>query len=123
MDIKSLANIKLLKPLTKLSGSGKDIKSGSAEDRDANGRQEGDKKEEKKMMSEEEFAQALEHIRSLPSIKNSVLTLARQDLDEVKYLIITEPSGKVVRRIPEWELWSLIQDKDKKTGQLFSRVL
>ncbi|MGE0632669.1 MAG: hypothetical protein AB7O96_09690 [Pseudobdellovibrionaceae bacterium] len=103
------------------------IKSANASDRDANGQeayQQQKKKDEhpNRPMSEGELEKALAHLKSLPVVTNHGLTVAVSVSGNKKFILISEPSGKVVRRIQESELWSLIQAKAEDKGQLLRKA-
>lgn len=122
MDIKGL-----VKPLGPLSTESRErvertIRSEKSHDRDGNGQQSfAQNGEEHPPMSEEEFQKALNHLKNLPVVKENNLTFVEEFRNGQRFLILKEPSGRVLRRIAESELWTLQVVKDHDKGQLLSR--
>ncbi len=76
-------------------------------------------------MSEEEAKDVLEYLLSLDGIKDNNLNV-RLDQTEDRFIVfIEDPSGKVVRRISESELWYLYKsrNKDAKKGQILNKAM
>ena len=96
-------------------------KSDSATDRDANGQGAQGEEQQHPPMSDEQLAKALEHLKALAVFKEQNLDLEVTVVNDKKFVLIKERSGKVVRRIPEHELWSLMKTKEKQKGQLLSK--
>ncbi len=100
----------------------KAIKSDSTTDRDANGQQAGGGEEQRREpMSDEQFEKALAHLRGLPVVKDHNLEVDVQNQNEKRFILLKEPTGKVVRRIPEAELWSLLRVKPNEKGQILRK--
>lgn len=93
----------------RVSSADKSIKAGSTTDRDANGQMAHDHKKEdpKPPMTEEQLEKAVEHIKNLPGIKEHHLKVELVDQNGKRFIILCEPDGKMIRKIPEIELWSL----------------
>ncbi len=99
------------------------IKSDSTHDRDANGQDfTGGQKKEHGPMSDEQYQQAVEYLKSLPSVKESNWIIEPFTEGDKKYLLVKDSLGTVIRKIPEAELWTLPFDKDVRTGQLLKRA-
>ncbi len=101
----------------------KSIKSDSTTDRDANGQQAyGDNQKQKEPMSEEQLKKALEHLKNLPAVVENNLIVELIMQDQKNFIILKDPTGKIIRRIPEFELWSLQVIQDDKKGQILNRT-
>jgi uncharacterized FlaG/YvyC family protein len=101
----------------------KAIKSDSTADRDANGQQSfgGQQQQQREPMTDEELQKALEHLRSLSAVKDHQLLVELTVSAGHRFVLLKEANGKVIRRIPEAELWSLqIMQEDKK-GQILNK--
>jgi hypothetical protein len=92
----------------------------SAEDREADGRR-GQDEPSKNPLSEEEFKKAQEYIEGLTGLKANGLTVEVDEASGLKIFIIKDHEGHVVRRIVEWEMRLILNDKDKKVGQIFDK--
>lgn len=122
MDIKSALNAVLplsLRPRDKVERT---IKSDSTTDRDANGQMPSGGEQQQGPMSDEQLQKALEHLRSLPVVKDHSLSVELIEQEGRKFVLIKEPNGKVVRRIHESELWSLQVVKSSEKGQLLRKT-
>lgn len=98
------------------------LSSEKTSDREGNGQASYDGNEKQHPpMTEEQFQQALEHLRNLPAVKDNQLEVIAEMRDEKRVVILKEPSGKVLRRIMENELWTLQVVKDSDKGQLLRR--
>lgn len=94
----------------------------SHQDRDANGRRE-QPEPDQSPLSEEELKKAEEYFAGLTGLKANGLSIELEEsAGQVRVFVIRDPQGTVVRRIPEFEMRLLIQDKDRKSGQLFDRA-
>lgn len=93
-------------------------------DRDANGQQfgGGQQQPEHGPMSEEQLSAALEHLKNLPVVKEKNLKVELKFIDQRKFVFITDNLGKVIRRIPEAELWTLNTTKESSKSQLLSKI-
>jgi uncharacterized FlaG/YvyC family protein len=123
MDIKSALNQVIPINLRVKDPVQKALKTDSTTDRDANGQQAfGEQKQsEREPMSEEQLKKALDHLHSLSVVKENGLQLELIESEGKKFVLLKEPSGKVIRRIPEHELWSLQIMQEDKRGQLLNR--
>lgn len=123
MDIRNITKI-----FNPLAIKGKDrvekgIKSDNTSEREGNGQMSsGSDSEHKESMSDEQFEQALEHLKKHQIFKDNHLELIVQNINSKRFVIIREPNGKVLRRIAETELWSLQAIKDNEKGQLLSKT-
>ena len=124
MDIKGALNQVIPLQLRAKDNVQKAIKSDSATDRDANGQQAfGDPKGDQHHgpMSDEQLQKAIEHLKSLSVVKDNALVVELIQVQEKKFVVLKEPNGKVIRRIPESELWSLKAMEEDKRGQILNK--
>ncbi len=92
-------------------------------DRDGNGRRERQPDPDyKEKLTDQEFEEAIKALHAFEGVKASGLTIELLISGEVKVVLVKDPEGKVVRRIPESELWPLIKDKFKTTGHLLNKA-
>lgn len=100
------------------------IKTDSATDRDANGQMfQGENQEQQHPpMSDEQLKKAMEHLKNLAVVKENSLSVELIEQDGKKFVLLKEFAGKVIRRIPESELWSLQVVKDTEKGQLLRKT-
>lgn len=98
------------------------IKADSATDRDANG-QSAPKEDgsDRPPMTEDEFEKAIVHLRSLAVVKEHSWTIESLVANEKRFVLIKDHLGKIIRRIPEPELWSLVQTTTSEKGQLLRK--
>lgn len=98
------------------------VKPESSTDRDGNGRQP-DAEPEKRKLTDAEMQLALDHLRNLPGLKANNLTVEVEIQNEIRIVKILDADGRLVRRIPESDLWELTKDRKKTTGQILdSRI-
>ncbi len=98
------------------------VKAEHSTERDANGRRERDQDEPKRHLSEEEFADAINYLKSLPSLRSGELSIRVESLDGRRIALILDSTGSVVRRLSEADLWMSCQDKDRATGRILDRA-
>lgn len=124
MDIKGVLKAVLPLDIRSKKSVEKTIQTGSTTDRDANGQmfQEQQQEKEHPPMTEEQLQKALEHLKTLSVVKDHNLTIQLVQVEGKNFVHIQEPSGKIVRRIPEQELWSLQVVKDTEKGQLLRKT-
>ena len=130
MDIKNALNAILpLDNRVKTESASREIKAGTTTDRDANGQatyDQNQKQEHHEPMTEEQLKKALQAIRDYPAVKEHNLTVELVEKDGKRFVFLKEPDGKILRRIPEYELWTLpaMTDSDPKTkkGQLLRKT-
>lgn len=119
MNIKSVTGINEILQ-TKFK---KESKTESSTDRDANGRSS-DGNSEKKKFTEEEVEKILEYMKALDGIKNNNLTLTCERHNDQYIVSVLDLHGKVVRRIPEKDLYQFyIQAKEKTSGHILNKAM
>ncbi|WII70739.1 hypothetical protein QJS83_09730 [Bdellovibrio sp. 22V] len=101
---------------------GKTIKSDETHDRDANGQETygGNQEQQREPMTDEQLEKAMEHLRSLPAMKEHKWTVHLEEEEGNRFVIVKDNLGSVIRRIPELELWTLPTDNSPR-GQLLKR--
>lgn len=126
MDVKGL--VRSLVPFTQTAeavANRRRTETGSASDRDANGRQEQAEEEKKRNLSPEEIQDAIKHLESLPGVKDNNLRIELVDQDNIKTVYIKDADDKVVRRFAETDLHAILKNKasaeQKKSGQLLNK--
>jgi hypothetical protein len=122
MDIKNALNAVIPLSLRAKDKVEKTIKSDSTTDRDGNGQMpSGQGEKQRQPMTDEEYKSALEHLRSLPVVKENNLIVELSLQEHKKFILLKEPSGKVVRRITEAELWSLLDVQPGQKGSVLNK--
>jgi uncharacterized FlaG/YvyC family protein len=127
MDIKNALNSIMPPSLRKTVQTDRSIKAGNTTDRDANGQASYDQnQQQREPMTEEQLKKALEHLKSLPAVKDHNLTVELVETQGKRFVLLKEFDGKVIRRIPEIELWTLPvmneSDPTNKKGQLLRKT-
>lgn len=125
MDIRNAIGSLLPTNLRKKDPVERGIKSDSTTDRDGNGQMPQQQKNEgdHPPMSDEQLNKALEHLKSLAVVKDHHLTVELVVAEgDKKFVLLKEPDGKLIRRIPEEELWTLQVVKEKEKGQLLRKT-
>jgi uncharacterized FlaG/YvyC family protein len=119
MNIKSITGSASVKEIQK-----KEKKTAeSSPDRDPQNENEGEGFSHKRKMTEEEVQQAVESIKQLQGVSNNNLQVRSENLNGTFVVFVEDINGKVIRRIPESDLWFLTREKDKEKGHLFDRAM
>jgi hypothetical protein len=126
MDIRNVFGSLWAKTTQKNEPVKRGIEMGSTTDRDADGRrsdqQQSSDLEDQTPMSDENFLKAIEHLKSLAVVKDQNLVVEKQMIDQRRFVVLRELSGKVIRRISERELKTLQVVTDKDKGQLLRKT-
>jgi len=126
MDIKNVMKGIIPIQLTVKDKVDRTIKSDSTDaDRDAHGKMPsgGEQRQEREPMSDEQMQKCLEHLRSLPGVKDHHFSVELVKEKDKRFVLIKEPGGKVVRRISEAELWTLqVVASEEKKGQILRKT-
>jgi len=127
MDIKGALNSILPLNLRAKTDVDRTIKSGNATERDANGQTTYDQgsQQERPPMSDEQLEKAIQQIKDFPAVKEYNLTVELQTHQDKRFVVLIEADGKILRRIPEIELWNLPAMNDSeapKKGQLLRKM-
>lgn len=103
----------------------KRVETGSTSDREPNGKQEQAGEESKRNLSQEEIEQAITHLKNLQGVKDNHLTVECKEDDGIKVIYVKDPTGKVVRRLAESDIWYVLKTRtnpeQKKSGQLLNK--
>ncbi len=125
MNIKGMISNILPNQVPVIEKVGRDIKSDSSHDRDANGQQTRDEEQKKKRrpMSEVEFSVSLEKLGNLSHFKEHHWSLeVETDASGVRFVIVKDNLGTAIRRIPELELWDLSLEEQDRKGHLIRKT-
>ncbi len=122
MDIKQALNSILPLQLRAKNKVEKSIKSDSTTDRDANGQQSFGGGQQHPPMSDEQLKKAMKHLEELAVVKEQNLTVEHLQVDSKNFVLLKDPTGKVIRRISEAELWTLQYVKETEKGQLIRKL-
>ncbi len=97
----------------------------SATDRDGGGQayqQDQKEEEQRRPLTEEEFQEAVRMIESHPGVKNNHLKVHVTLVGKRRFVVIEDLQGKVVRRIEEEDLGSILHSQEDRPGSLYHRV-
>jgi uncharacterized FlaG/YvyC family protein len=75
--------------------------------------------------TDEEITEALKMLRELPGVKENNLQFRVERNDERVVVFIEDPTGKIIRRIPDVELWALMKKRDPNStrGNLLNKAM
>jgi len=79
----------------------------------------------KRGLTEEEILAAIAHLEALPGVKDNGLRIRLEKKNGIPVVYVEDPTGRVVRRIPESEL-SLMKSRlsdTKSTGKLLNKAM
>ncbi|MCB9024986.1 MAG: hypothetical protein H6625_01605 [Bdellovibrionaceae bacterium] len=124
MNIKTFVNnISPVDRNTIVTPAKKSVKSeDTSPDRDPNGQNDRGKNPGKQFLNDEEMANALSKLKNFPGVKENSLKVELIVKEISRFVIISDPLGNIVRRIPEAELWPLIQEKENNKGHLIDKA-
>ncbi len=125
MDIKNVGRLPLthLAERTPKTEDTETFKTLDTTDRDANGKQQfADNPDDDRDMADEEFQETMKLVENMDSIKSAQLVVKSIKSNGKMFLLLEDRTGKVVRRLTNKELRSLLKNKDRKTGQIYSKV-
>jgi uncharacterized FlaG/YvyC family protein len=76
-------------------------------------------------LSESELEEALKILRELPGVKANNLQFRVERANDRIVVYLEDPTGKVLRRMPDQELYALIKNHnpDKSRGHLLNKAL
>lgn len=103
----------------------KPIQADNTQDRDANGQQLYQKKEKlKEKMSREQFEKALSLLREKSFIKDMQWVVLAVYENDVKYALVQDSTGQLIRKIAEYDLWDIFEESAQTgtKGQLLKRT-
>jgi len=122
MNIKSIIPAPVLpfEPKSKVDGK---VRSEATADRDADGRHGQAEPELKRHLKPDEFEEALKALGENPGIKSNNLTIKVETHDDCRVILIVDPTGQIVRRLSENQLWLATRDKDRQTGKFLDKAM
>jgi len=127
MDIRSINNIINNTLATTRADTEKkaEIKSDASAERDANGQINRGPEEGPRELSEEELNKVVETLKAHPGVKDNNLQVNLKLINGKHFVLIEDPTGKVVRRVAAKDLWHILKDSDKeiKKGRIFNKAL
>ena len=85
----------------------------------------GEEKPKHRNFTEEELQEALKLLRELPGVKINNLQFRVERNNDRIIVFLEDPTGKVIRRIPDTELRSLLKNHlpDSSRGNLLNKAL
>jgi uncharacterized FlaG/YvyC family protein len=95
------------------------------QDRDPQQGGSGGGEPEQHRFSEEELKEALAVLRENPGIKTHNLQLRVEWTKGRVVVFVEDPTGKIIRRIPDTELWAIVKNKGNQSqrGTLLNKAL
>lgn len=122
MDIKKAVSAIIPTQVERVARVERSIKTDSTTDRDANGQQaQGGSDQNKEPLSNEEMEKVLEYLKNLTVVKDHQLQVLLVMREKKKFVLLQEPNGTIVRRIPEHELRSVLLPAGEDKGVLLRR--
>jgi hypothetical protein len=98
----------------------------NSQERDADGRRDpnsqGDEPD-KSPLTETETIAATKHLEETIGLTAKGFTVEVQLVGEIRVFLIRDQNQEVVRRIPDWEMRTLVGDKEKRTGHIFDKAV
>jgi uncharacterized FlaG/YvyC family protein len=96
-----------------------------ATDRDPQQGGAGDAPPEQHRFTDEELESAMKLLKELPGIKENNLQFRVERNDKRVVVFLEDYTGKVIRRIPDTELWVLLKNRqrDQSRGNLLNKAL
>ena len=126
MNIKNFTGVNAITtPVGQVSKVDRPIKSESSnEDRDANGQQFYNKRQNKEKMSDEQFEKALSLLREKKFIKDMNWIVTSEIDNEVKYAWVKDQNHETIRKIIEYDLWDVFDNPTPEAtkGQLLKKT-
>jgi uncharacterized FlaG/YvyC family protein len=85
----------------------------------------GDKPPEQHRFTDEELQDALKLLKELPGIKENNLSFRVERNEERVVVYVEDYTGKIIRRIPDMELWSLLKNRQQNStrGNLLNKAM
>lgn len=130
MNIRGLTQIPSVTETTvntadKVTASTSLIKSEMAHDRDANGQQFYQRQQKKKeRMTQKTFDKAIAALKEKSFVKDMNWMIETCEENGIKYALVQDTSGKVIRRIMEGDLWDVfdVTEQDRGRGNLINKA-
>jgi len=123
MNIKSVLNPSTITSVKAVDKMERTIQSDSTHDRDPNSNSGYEQnKKNNQPLTEEEIQNALEHLKGLPFVKEHGWVIEMQEEGALRFVLVKDSTGAVIRRFPEADLRTLPVDLDDKKGQLLKKT-
>lgn len=90
-------------------------------DREGQGKKDFDEKDFQRSLSEEEWEQALALLKDLPNFKKGFLKIRVETIENKKVLFVEDSFGRLIKRMIDMDLFSLLYSKNKVTGQILDK--
>jgi len=124
MNIKGIAPVINTTPLRAVEKVKGGIKSDESHERDANGQQSsGDPQQHREPMSDEMFQKAIDHLKQLPGVKEHNWSIEPAEINSKRFILVKDLQGHTIRRISEYDLWSLPLEGESPTGNLLKKIV
>ncbi len=123
MNIKSVLNPNTINSVKTVDKMERTIQSDSTHDRDPNSNPGYEQnKKNNQPLTEEEIKNALEHLKGLPFVKEHGWTIEMHAEGNIRFVLVKDATGNIIRRFPEADLRTLPVDLDDKKGQLLKKT-
>lgn len=124
MNIKNLiGNSAPVTPANAAAKAERPIKTDTTQDRDGNGQQQYQKERKKEKMTDEQFEKAVAILREKNFIKDMNWVVVTATEEDIKYAIVRERAGQLIRKIVEYDLWEVFDEAPEETkGQLLKKT-
>jgi uncharacterized FlaG/YvyC family protein len=123
MDIKGIArNIIPLSTVTKKDDAKAKSKLDTDNEKEGNGQAEGEN-QKRRQLTPEQVQDAIQYLENLPGVKENNLSIRLVAENGITVVFIEDRDGKVVRRIPEAELYALTHNRAKPSGHLLNKAM
>lgn len=125
MNIKNLlGNSNPVSSIANVAKADRPIKMDSSHDRDPGGQQYSQQEKKKEKMTQEQFDKALALLKQKNFIKDMNWIVVAVHEHDIKYALVQDRNGNQIRKIVEFELWEIFDDKstDETKGQLLKKT-
>lgn len=93
-------------------------------DRDPGQNNGGGEEPEQHRFTDQELEEALKFLKANPGIKNNNLFLKVERNQNRITVFVQDPTGKIIRRISDTELWAMVKKNDQTSrGTLLNKAL
>lgn len=124
MNIKSVGPNLTLTEVKKPEVS-KETKLDNSQERDAQVFYGNGKEQEKKKLTDEEIQEVIGHLKELQFVKDNNWTIRLERSGLINTVFVEDSTGKIIRRIPEQDLWGLLsqKNKDQNKGNFLNKAM
>lgn len=99
----------------------KEVNLQQSTERDANERHPGKEPHPERALTEEEIKKALQILSELPGLQEHSLQLRLISGEKGNVILVEGPQGEIVRRLTDHDLWQVLINQSKKTGQFLDK--